>query len=136
MKKILIIGHGTMAEGLVSTIKLLVGVQDNIDFINFYTDNIDYDNILDNYFEKLENNETLIICTDIFFGSVAQKALKYMERPNTYLINGINLPTLLELVLLKDIDYYSIKKCIDSGHKELFLFNKKLLKEKKEESFF
>ena len=93
MKKILIIGHGTMAEGLVSTIKLLVGVQDNIDFINFYTDNIDYDNILDNYFEKLENNETLIICTDIFFGSVAQKALKYIKRTNNNISNEINVHT-------------------------------------------
>ena len=60
---------------------------------------------IDELFNQLKNDDQLIVCTDIQYGSVNQnfvKAAIKRKHPNVLIVSGINLPILLEIVLRPD----------------------------------
>ena len=100
MRKILIATHGTLASGAKSTIELLMGNMADITCINAYVDS--EENLmdrLDDFFEKITEEDEVIVFTDIKGGSVNQKIVPYAKKENIFLIAGFNLPILLEIVI-------------------------------------
>ncbi|WP_081607025.1 PTS sugar transporter subunit IIA [Ligilactobacillus pobuzihii] len=98
--KILCMSHGEMAEGVVQSAKMIVGDVDYLDYVNAYVDeDIDVDRQIKRYLAE-NAGQTIIVCTDIFGGSVNNNWLRYMQQEkNIYLIAGLSLPLLIELVL-------------------------------------
>ena len=98
--KILCMSHGTMAQGVVQSAKMIVGDVQFLEYINAYVDqetNIDQQI---KTFLKQNNNQTIIVCTDLFGGSVNNYWMKYLDsEKNLYLIAGLSLPLIIELVL-------------------------------------
>ena len=98
--KILCMSHGTMAQGVVQSAKMIVGDVQFLEYINAYVDqetNIDHQI---KTFLKQNNNQTIIVCTDLFGGSVNNYWMKYLDSDkNLYLIAGLSLPLIIELVL-------------------------------------
>lgn len=98
--KILCMSHGTMAQGVVQSAKMIVGDVQFLEYINAYVDqetNIDHQI---KTFLKQNNNQTIIVCTDLFGGSVNNYWMKYLDsEKNLYLIAGLSLPLIIELVL-------------------------------------
>ncbi|KRK09482.1 PTS sugar transporter subunit IIA [Ligilactobacillus pobuzihii] len=92
--------HGEMAEGVVQSAKMIVGDVDYLDYVNAYVDeDIDVDRQIKRYLAE-NAGQTIIVCTDIFGGSVNNNWLRYMQQEkNIYLIAGLSLPLLIELVL-------------------------------------
>ncbi|GEN48874.1 PTS mannose transporter subunit IIA [Ligilactobacillus pobuzihii] len=89
-----------MAEGVVQSAKMIVGDVDYLDYVNAYVDeDIDVDRQIKRYLAE-NAGQTIIVCTDIFGGSVNNNWLRYMQQEkNIYLIAGLSLPLLIELVL-------------------------------------
>lgn len=101
MKKILIATHGNLASGAKSTLELLVGNIVDITCIDAYVDpDENLIDILENYFSKIDDDDDVIVFTDIKGGSVNQKIIQYTMKPNIFLITGFNLPILLELAIM------------------------------------
>ena len=98
--KIVIATHGKFAEGILGSAELILGKQDNIEVINCYLDSEEnYDSIFNEVVQKHDyQKENLLVITDLLGGSVNNEFLKYVGRPNFYLITGLNLPLLIELV--------------------------------------
>ncbi|MGL5900120.1 MAG: PTS sugar transporter subunit IIA [Lactobacillaceae bacterium] len=98
--KILCMSHGTMAQGVIQSAKMIVGDVQFLEYINAYVDqetNIDQQI---KTFLKQNNNQTIIVCTDLFGGSVNNYWMKYLDsEKNLYLIAGLSLPLIIELVL-------------------------------------
>lgn len=139
LMKLIIATHGKMAEGLKDTLELIGGPKDNIYAMCFYVEGKSYsDEEIDQIFDEVSEDEHLIICTDIQYGSVNQifmkRILKYSDK-NITLLSGINLPLLLELISCqKEITQDVINEIVESASNQLTQVNCCL--EKEEHDFF
>lgn len=100
MRKILIVTHGELAGGIVNTINMLVGEHQEISYINAYTDSSDFTVKATEFIQSNQDNE-LVIFTDLYGGSVNQKFTLLKNNYSFYLISGFNLSLILA-VLLED----------------------------------
>ena len=123
MKKILLATHGKLAEGLKSAITLIVGEQDDITFINAYVGDLNFEEELVKYLAEITDEDTLIVMTDLFGGSVNQTILRKLDLNKSYLITGVNLAVLLELALMdaENISKETILQTVQSGKDKLML---------------
>ena len=118
--KILIVGHGEYATGMKSAIKLLTGVNNNIDAINLNEEltHNDYTMMVQEY---VANNKDLVIFADMTGGAPFQIASREIllneDSENQFVIGGASVGCILEVVMntlvLKSED--EIKDIIDSA---------------------
>lgn len=91
-----------MAIGILSSLKLIYGEVENIGTVTI-TASENMGEIKETIYKKIKefnNDFPTIIITDITNGSTTQVGLSIMnERKNTYLISGVNLGLLLEVIL-------------------------------------
>lgn len=101
MKKILVASHGKLASGIMNSIELFAGLQENVTIVDAYVDDSDYSKVIEAFLDNLLAGEQAIIFTDIFGGSVNQKVVELVNNyeKEIYIITGFNLPVLLEIVL-------------------------------------
>lgn len=135
MKKILIITHSLMAKGIKETAEFLAGSQ-NIDFACCFTDIKNPDEYLDEYLKNLNKDDKLIIFTDLKGGSVNQKASMRLKEDNFYLITGVNLPIILEVLFTNEesINKDYLKGLIEKAKEEIVLMNELINNESENES--
>ncbi|EOH95258.1 hypothetical protein I588_02452 [Enterococcus pallens ATCC BAA-351] len=98
VSKIILASHGSFASGIESSLKLICGNTAAIESLDCYTvENFDLTQSIDDLMERHVNQE-IIVVTDIFGGSVNNEFIRYISRPGFYLVAGLNLPFLIELV--------------------------------------
>lgn len=103
MVKILLASHGDLAYGVYSSLKIIMGEQKNISTLCAYKEeDFDLKKEVSNIFNNLSDEDELIVVTDIFGGSINNEFMNYMGRDNFHLVSGLNLPLLMELVLIQD----------------------------------
>lgn len=97
--KFVIATHGMFADGIRESIKLIAGEFKNLKSLSCYTRE---DFNLKEEINKILNegkDEEIIVVTDIFGGSVNNAFLERIpENKNLYVISGLNLPLMLELL--------------------------------------
>ena len=100
--KILIVGHGEYATGMKSAIKLLTGVNNNIDAINLNEEltHNDYTMMVQEY---VANNKELIVFADMTGGAPFQIASREIllneTSENQFVIGGVSVGCILEVVM-------------------------------------
>ena len=100
--KILIVGHGEYATGIKSAIKLLTGVNNNIDAINLNEEltHNDYTMMVQEY---VANNKDLVIFADMTGGAPFQIASREIvlneASENQFVIGGVSVGCILEVVM-------------------------------------
>lgn len=122
MNKYLIATHGELAKGIRSTVELFVGSERPITYISAYTaEEPDLEEQLHTFFSEVKDNETVVVFTDLYGGSVNQKvAVMASTKKNVFVIAGFNLPVILETVLKEDtIDQKFLDKVIENARKNL-----------------
>ncbi len=107
MKNIILITHGKFADGILDSLKIIMGELDsiNIDKINITNSETitQISKLLEEKIISLDNNHPTVILTDIAGGSSTQIAIKCLQNHDKllYLITGLNLALLLEIVTLE-----------------------------------
>lgn len=97
-RKLVLASHGKLASGIFSSLQLICGATEKITILDCYlTETFDLNEAVSEIIKENEHNE-LIIVTDLFGGSVNNEFLRYIDRSNYYLVAGMNLPFLIELV--------------------------------------
>ncbi len=104
MRKIIIAGHGNFAEGMRSSLELIMGRQEQVLTLCTYLKPENVEEKVDALMKQMSKEDEVVILTDLFGGSVNNYFLRYMQNPHTYLIAGVNLLLLIELVCRKDDD--------------------------------
>lgn len=99
MKKILVATHGQFADGVKSSLSILVGNTDSITFLNAYVNKEDVDETIDRFFANATEEDELVIFTDLLGGSVNQKVTLHAQKHHAFIIAGFNLPIILEVLL-------------------------------------
>lgn len=138
MIRYVLASHGTLAEGMKSSIELIMGDRQKIETLCAY---IDDSNIHDQIKEVMSRNnpkETLLVITDLFGGSVNNAFLEYLQDEKFYLIAGMNLSLLLQLMLIKDEDDFSksILNIIEASKESILYCNDVMENLQLEESDF
>ena len=117
MIHILITSHGGMAEGMMQSVKMLVGEQEHLDYVTF-GEEMGSDELDELYGEKITgvspDNQYLVLC-DIKGGTPFNVVSRYsFKNEDVPVIYGINLPILIEAIVqcgnpdikLKDLAEY------------------------------
>lgn len=97
MKRLIIAGHGYYPKGLLSSLEIIMGKQDNISTLCAYVEEMNIEHEIEQLLDRYQEDE-IIVLTDLLGGSVNNFFLKYIERKNIHIIAGINLATLIEIV--------------------------------------
>lgn len=129
MTGIIITGHGKFADGIKSVIKLVVGKEKGIEYVNFTEDKStdDLKNDLEAAVKRLEC-ENYLFFTDLAGGSPFKKAVEIsLEGTNAEVIAGTNIPMLMEILFKVDIlELEELKnKAIEIGRKQILNFEMK-----------
>ena len=99
MLNIVLLSHGHLASGMKNTIELIAGRQDNLFTYDAYVDgNSDIKAFLLDFL-KIHLNEKVIVITDFLGGSVNNDAIECKNNYDFYLITGMNVLLVLNLVL-------------------------------------
>lgn len=99
-KKLLIATHSVFADGIKNAMELVTGEQNSVSTLCAYTNDMtEVDTPIKEIIDALCDDEELIVTTDIFGGSVNNEFMKYLSKSNIYLIAGVNLPLLFELIM-------------------------------------
>lgn len=99
-KKLLIATHSVFADGIKNAMELVTGEQNSVSTLCAYTNDMtEVETPIKEIIDALCNDEELIVTTDIFGGSVNNEFMKYLSKSNIYLIAGVNLPLLFELIM-------------------------------------
>ncbi|KAA9241135.1 MULTISPECIES: PTS sugar transporter subunit IIA [Aerococcus] len=119
-KKILIASHGHLASGFKSSIKILTGLEDQVQVIDAYVTDEDYSSQIDQFLADIEAEDQGIIFTDIFGGSVNQrivsKCLHSDKAKQVYVISNANLGVILSVLLSpEDLSEASLQSEIEES---------------------
>lgn len=100
MRKFLLASHGNLAAGMKNTVEMIAGARENIQAIGAYTKEIpDVKVYMDAYMKNRNEDDELVIITDLLGGSVNNEMAQYRTFPNVYVIAGMNAALVLNLVL-------------------------------------
>lgn len=119
MLKIFLSSHGTLASGMKKSIEILAGQQDKLTVFDAYVNEDSLEQALDEFFDGVSAEEQVILLSDLYGGSVNQKLFLYLDHPNTWLVAGVNLAFVLELVLKDDIDSEELDRLIGDSRRML-----------------
>lgn len=101
-RKLILASHGSFASGILSSLELICGKNDRITTIDAYmTADYNLSEVIKVLMDENKENEVIVV-TDIFGGSVNNEFLNYIHTPNFYLVAGMNLPLLIELMTQLD----------------------------------
>lgn len=94
---IVVTGHGNFADGIKSTVKLLLGHIDEIEYVNFTENMAEQD--LDKIFTAIidQKKGTIFFC-DLFGGTPFKRAAMISDKfNNTAVVAGCNIGSLIEV---------------------------------------
>lgn len=101
MFKVLLITHGKLCLGMLDTIKIFTSHIEHITAIPFYIEEEgwDADAALHEYIEAIQEEDIVLVFTDILWGSINQKMMVQLgKKLNVHIVTGMNLPVILELI--------------------------------------
>ena len=124
MNKILLASHGYLAQGMKSSLEILMGANDRIECLCAYVDDDTRDvaALIDAWMESKDPADTWFVVTDIFGGSVNNEFIQRQAAGSFTLIAGMNLPLLVEMVTQLDaLDEGKAKAAVEGSRSFIML---------------
>lgn len=94
-----VISHSNLSQGMVDTLEMIMGKQTNVSSICAYMNDVDYEKEIITFLEE-NKGKKIILCTDLFGGSVNNFLMNISNKYDFHLISGINLLCLMQLTFL------------------------------------
>lgn len=103
MRRIVLASHGHLAAGMKNSLEMITGPNPNVLAICAYTDGApDLAKALQESVDRLEDDDDLVIVTDVLGGSVNNEASQFRNVKRVYVVTGMNLGFVLTLALGSD----------------------------------
>lgn len=124
--KILLVSHGDMAQGLCSTSQKFFGAS------NIYYANVDLETGTKGLIEKVNNylnewkDEQVIVCSDLKGGSANQTVAQMLNNDNFFLVSGMNLALILQLIMCQEVTKDTLATMIEDAKNDLVFVNEAL----------
>lgn len=125
MKRIVLASHGELANGMKDSVKILVGDLPNVYSICAYTNGIDdVEEQIDALFSSFDNDDEIIVITDVFGGSVNTAFMKKLDSYKFWLISGMSLGLVIQMIIGPENNTEeSITSVIDSAKNNIIFCN-------------
>ena len=139
MVKFLLASHGKMASGMKMSLDILLGHSENVSVYDAYVDDTNITEEFDKFFASVSDDDQVIMLADMFGGSVSNMMYTRLTRSNTFLVSGVNLALVLELVAMSacgDFTKESLETTIANSRDALKLVELDSSEENTEEDFF
>ena len=95
--------HGTLARGVLDSVELILGKQQNIYTLCAYLEESrDLTEQVTELLARIPEQDEVIVITDIFAGSVNNEFVRFLPQPKFHLIAGLNLPLVIDLLISAD----------------------------------
>lgn len=137
-RKLILASHGKLASGITSSLELICGKQLAIETLDCYlTEDFDLQKEVKNIMNAYRDDE-IVVVTDLFGGSVNNEFLTQINRPNFYLVAGMNLPFLVELSMqLQQADSLPklIEATLETSKQTIQFCNQAIMNQMEEEEF-
>ena len=133
-KTIILASHGSLANGMLSAVEMILG-----DVTDIYAFDLEQYETPQAIYEEVENinDDFLLVICDLKGGSVYNQLVQMGKRDNVCIISGMNLGMILELALaqLSDNCREAVKSIVENSKDgvELFDYEKALSDNEKEE---
>lgn len=104
--KVIVVSHGDFSKGLVNSIQMLVGEQEDLVAYSLYPEQT-VDSLreeLEEEIKKTKEEEDILFLTDLFHGSPFNVVVSLMRDYSFYHITGINLPLAVEVMMGRYMD--------------------------------
>lgn len=100
MLRIFLASHGHLASGLASSCRVLRGKTENLTTYDAYIEGEDTSvkEQLEQFYQTVQPEDQVLLCSDIYGGSVNQVMFTYLVKPNTRLVTGINIQFLVSVL--------------------------------------
>ena len=130
MANIILFSHGQLATGLADSCKLIIG-ENHFKVLNILLDqNIqEIKNNLDVMIQSFDDNQPVIVVTDIPGGSTTQTAIQRIsDNKLLYVVTGMNLGLVMSLSFLSlsqddEDNKNKIRDAIEESQKRIYLVN-------------
>ena len=136
-REIILASHGKFASGILDSLELIYGKNHSITALDCYTDeNFDLTESVSQLFMRYKDKE-IIVLTDLFGGSVNNEFLQYINQ-DVYLVAGLNLPLLIELVSRLDAEVETtvlIQQVLTDSKKMIQFCNERINQKIEEDEF-
>ncbi|MEG0077257.1 PTS sugar transporter subunit IIA [Anaerorhabdus sp.] len=119
MLKIFLASHGCMASGVKSSLDVLLGASKNVTVFDAYVNQDTVQEHLDTFYEGIQDDDEVLLLSDLYGGSVNQVMFMYLEKPNTRLVAGINLALVLEVVNKETLSNEELDEIVEMSRQVL-----------------
>lgn len=138
MRKVILMSHGNLAEGILQSLEMIVGKQPQMLAISAYlTPEENLEESIQTLLETTPADDELIIVTDLFGGSVNNCCMLHLGDPRVHILSGMNLSMLAELVAYPDTEDIStvLQNACDAGRNGIRYYDSLNEAEAAEENF-
>ena len=99
--KVIVVSHGSYARGLVDTVQMIAGKQEDLEAFGLEPEESVYTlkEKIRQSIEQASQEEEILILTDIFYGSPFNTVISLMPEYDLYHVTGINLPLMMEVIM-------------------------------------
>lgn len=116
---VLLMSHGDLAREAMKSAEMVFGKQENYETMSvFLADQMD--DLKQEMYEKVDRLDTskgLLVFTDIVGGTPMNLAGNLLDRENTILCSGLNLPMLIEALMNRDKTVQELKTVLESAYR-------------------
>ena len=113
--KVIAVSHGSFSKGLVESVQMLVGEQENLVAYGLYPEQTvaSLTEKLEAEIEKTPEEEEILFLTDLFHGSPFNAVVSLMKDYDFYHVTGINIPLAVEAMMGSYADKTAAQICED-----------------------
>lgn len=123
MRKYVLATHRKMAEGMLTTIEMLAGAQENLTCINAYTDECPDPLPELKRIVEADSEAEIVIMTDLLGGSVNNNASALLSDPRIHVVAGVNLAAVIGILLsAEDQDTASVIESAVAEAKDMMVY--------------
>lgn len=134
MLKIFLASHGHMASGMKSSLEILTGPCPQITVFDAYLNQDSVQEHLDAFYKTVNEEDQVILLSDLYGGSVNQVMYLYKDRPHTTLIAGVNLALVLELACRQSVSDDELHQLVEQSREMLRIVEDDNTDQKQEET--
>ena len=113
MLKIFLSSHGRFASGIRSSCEILLGAQQNLTVFDAYVDNDTVQEHLDDFYKTVSAEDQVLLCSDLYGGSVNQSMYPYLQKPNTRLVSGVNMTFMMNVLCEEELSDERLEEILE-----------------------
>lgn len=135
--KVIAVSHGSFSKGLVESVQMLVGEQEDLVAYGLYPEQTvqTLTEQLEEELKKTPEGEEVLFLTDLFHGSPFNAVVSLMRDYQFHHITGINLPLAITILLERDCADSVDELCrkVEETAAETVMYVNRLFEEEEEE---